>query len=387
MRRSRPVLGDQLQLLATAGGADFAAMTGFLLQAAARRTPVVLDGVVSGACALVAQRVTFRAADWWLAGHRSSEPAHALALTRLSLEPLLDLGMRLGEGTGALLAVPMVKAAAATLAEMATFDEAGVSDREHSDSTTTDTEESDNDDAGTEATDNVQQTQHRTVVLSGLRLAISLLSVVPVRRRDDGPEPLSAARRAMLWAPLVGAAARRDRRGRHGPGHPGRPALVARGHCSGSAAVAALTRGLHLDGLADTADGLGTRLLPPDEALAVMRRGDTGPFGVVSVVLVLLVQVSAAAQAGPLALMAAVVVGRLAMTWSCRRGVPAARPDGLGALVAGSVSPVHAAALALITLLAAVSMGPNGALGVIAGLAAGEVLATSLHAPVWRRYR
>jgi nicotinate-nucleotide--dimethylbenzimidazole phosphoribosyltransferase len=130
MRRSRPVLGDQLQLLATAGGADFAAMTGFLLQAAARRTPVVLDGVVSGACALVAQRVTFRAADWWLAGHRSSEPAHALALNRLSLEPLLDLGMRLGEGTGALLAVPLVKAAAATLAEMATFDEAGVSDRD-----------------------------------------------------------------------------------------------------------------------------------------------------------------------------------------------------------------------------------------------------------------
>jgi nicotinate-nucleotide--dimethylbenzimidazole phosphoribosyltransferase len=139
MRRSRPVVGDQLQLLATAGGADFAAMTGFLLQAAARRTPVVLDGVVSGACALVAQRVTFRAADWWLAGHRSSEPAHGLALKRLSLEPLLDLGLRLGEGTGALLAVPIVKAAAATLAEMATFGEAGVSDRDDHDTPTTDT--------------------------------------------------------------------------------------------------------------------------------------------------------------------------------------------------------------------------------------------------------
>ena len=130
MRRGRPVMGDQLQLLATVGGADFAAMTGFLLQAAARRTPVVLDGVVSGACALVGQRVAFRAADWWVAGHVSSEPAHVLALNRLSLEPLLDLGLRLGEGTGALLAVPVVKAAAATLAEMATFDEAGVSDRD-----------------------------------------------------------------------------------------------------------------------------------------------------------------------------------------------------------------------------------------------------------------
>jgi len=129
MRRAKPVLGDQLQLLATAGGADFAATTGFLLQAAARRTPVVLDGVVAGACALVAQRVTFRSVDWWTAGHLSSEPAHALALHRLSLDPLLDLRLRLGEGSGALLAVPLVKAAAAVLAEMATFDEAGVSVR------------------------------------------------------------------------------------------------------------------------------------------------------------------------------------------------------------------------------------------------------------------
>lgn len=129
MRRARPVLGDQVQLLATAGGADFAAMTGFLLQAAARRTPVLLDGVMSGACALVAHRLAFRAADWWLAGHRSTEPAHAKALDRLSLEPVLDMGLRLGEGSGALLAVPLLRAAGATLSEMATFDEAGVSDR------------------------------------------------------------------------------------------------------------------------------------------------------------------------------------------------------------------------------------------------------------------
>ena len=130
MRRARPVLGDQLLLLATIGGADFAAMTGFLLQASARRTPVVLDGVMSAASALVAQRVAFRAVDWWVAGHLSSEPAHALALHRLSLKPLLDLDLRLGEGSGALLAVPLLKAAAATMAEMATFDEAGVSDRD-----------------------------------------------------------------------------------------------------------------------------------------------------------------------------------------------------------------------------------------------------------------
>ena len=209
-------------------------------------------------------------------------------------------------------------------------------------------------------------------MLSGLRLAISLLTVLPVRRRDDGPEPLSAARRAMLWAPLVGLLLGAIAAGVMALGTLGglRSLLAA---TLGVATVAALTRGLHLDGLADTADGLGTRL-PPDEALAVMRRGDTGPFGLVSVVLVLLVEVSAAAQAGPLALMFAVVVGRVAMTWSCRRGVPAARPDGLGALVAGSVSPLLAVTFALIAALAAVSMGPTGALGVLAGLAAGEIL-------------
>lgn len=129
MHRTRKVLADPLQVLATGGGADIAAMTGFLLEAAARRTPVLLDGVVSGAAALVAQRVAFRAVDWFLAGHRSTEPAHTTALTRLALEPVVDLGLRLGEGTGALLALPVLRAAGATLAGMATFDEAGVSDR------------------------------------------------------------------------------------------------------------------------------------------------------------------------------------------------------------------------------------------------------------------
>lgn len=127
LRRARPVLGDPVGLLAAVGGADLAAMTGFLLQAAVRRTPVVLDGVVVGAAALVAQQVTYRAPRWWVAGHRSTEPAHALALAQLDLVPLLDLGLRLGEGTGALLAVPLLRSAAAVLSEMASFDEAGVS--------------------------------------------------------------------------------------------------------------------------------------------------------------------------------------------------------------------------------------------------------------------
>ncbi|GHH16120.1 nicotinate-nucleotide--dimethylbenzimidazole phosphoribosyltransferase [Streptomyces rubradiris] len=118
LRRARPVLGDQLQLLAAVGGADLAAMTGFLLQCAVRRLPVILDGVVAAACALVAQRIAFRAPDWWLAGHASGEPGQAKALDRMALEPLLEQGVKVGEGVGALLAMPLVRAAAALAAEL-----------------------------------------------------------------------------------------------------------------------------------------------------------------------------------------------------------------------------------------------------------------------------
>ncbi|MFH8572260.1 nicotinate-nucleotide--dimethylbenzimidazole phosphoribosyltransferase [Streptomyces sp. NPDC017993] len=118
LRRARPVLGDQLELLATVGGADLTAMTGFLLQSAVRHTPVILDGVVGAACALVAQRVAFRAPDWWVAGQASGEPAQGKALDRIALNPLLDHGVTAGEGTGALLALPLVRAAAALAAEL-----------------------------------------------------------------------------------------------------------------------------------------------------------------------------------------------------------------------------------------------------------------------------
>lgn len=129
LRRARSRQGDPLGLLACVGGADLACLAGVLVQAAVRRTPVVLDGVVVTAAALVTSRVAPSARAWWVAGHRSVEPAAALALADLGLEPLLDLRLRLGEGTGALLALPLVQAAAAVLAEMATFDEAGVSER------------------------------------------------------------------------------------------------------------------------------------------------------------------------------------------------------------------------------------------------------------------
>lgn len=120
---------DTLALLRIGAGPDLAAMAGFLAQAAVRRTPVLLDGVVVTAAALVAERLAPGARAWWQAGHRSTEPAHALALAQLELEPILDLQMRLGEGTGAAVALPVLRAAVATCAQMATFDSAQVAGR------------------------------------------------------------------------------------------------------------------------------------------------------------------------------------------------------------------------------------------------------------------
>lgn len=127
--RARHVKADPVALLAVCGGADLAAMAGFLAQAAVRRTPVLLDGVVVTAAALVADRLAPGAKAWWQAGHLSTEPAHAVALQRLQLTPILDLSMRLGEGSGAAVALPVLRAAVATLAAMATFGEANVAGR------------------------------------------------------------------------------------------------------------------------------------------------------------------------------------------------------------------------------------------------------------------
>ena len=125
-RRAMAVLPDSAALLRTVGGADLAAMVGFLAQAAVRRTPVILDGVVISAAALIADNLAPGARQWWVAGHRSVEPAHDLALNRLGMRPLIDMQMRLGEGSGAVMALPLVHAAVRILAEMATFTTAGV---------------------------------------------------------------------------------------------------------------------------------------------------------------------------------------------------------------------------------------------------------------------
>lgn len=119
---------DPVALLTALGGADLAAMAGFCAQAAVRRTPVLLDGLVVTAAALAADRMAPGARAWWQAGHRSPEPAHGIALDELGLQPVVDLGLRLGEGTGAALALPVLRAAVAVLSDMATFAEAGVSE-------------------------------------------------------------------------------------------------------------------------------------------------------------------------------------------------------------------------------------------------------------------
>lgn len=126
----RPDEGDPLGVLAAVGGLEHAGLAGLVLGAASLRVPVVLDGVTAGAAALVAWAFAPDSLAACVAGHRSAEPGHAVALRELGLRPLVDLEMRLGEGTGALLAVPALQSAARTLHEVATFDSAGVTDKD-----------------------------------------------------------------------------------------------------------------------------------------------------------------------------------------------------------------------------------------------------------------
>jgi adenosylcobinamide-GDP ribazoletransferase len=211
------------------------------------------------------------------------------------------------------------------------------------------------------------------MVWGGLRLAVTLLTALPLPGGVGAhPPDRRTAAAAMYWAPFVGLALGAVAAGvllacRAGHSGPLLGTVLAIG------VLAALSRGLHLDGLADLADGLGSRK-PAAQALEIMKRSDIGPFGVVTVVLTLLVQVTALARAdeigrGPIAIVAAAVASRLAITLACRRHVPSARPDGLGALVAGSVRPAAAAALVLAALAGAAAIGWIYAVAIAIGLA------------------
>ncbi|MGC0414754.1 adenosylcobinamide-GDP ribazoletransferase [Embleya sp. AB8] len=219
---------------------------------------------------------------------------------------------------------------------------------------------------------------------AGLRLAFGILSVIPVRvDRVDRP----VAGRAMACAPLVGLVL---------GGLAGGVLALAAWSGTGAltaaalavATLALLTRGLHLDGLADTADGLGSAKPAPD-ALRIMKASDIGPFGVLSLLFLVLIETGALLRlqhqgsgSAAAALVFAAVTGRAALSIACRPGVPSARPDGLGALVAGTVGRGVLLAWSLLLLAAAalygVVQGPAEgarALGAaLAGLAAGALL-------------
>ena len=126
---NQPDPKDGLDVLTKVGGFEIGLLAGAMLGTAAGRRPVVVDGFISGAAALIAWTMSPLARSYFIASHRSVEPGHRVGLDAMGLNPLLDLGLRLGEGTGAVLARPIIEAAARCLAEMATFDEAGVSER------------------------------------------------------------------------------------------------------------------------------------------------------------------------------------------------------------------------------------------------------------------
>ncbi len=225
------------------------------------------------------------------------------------------------------------------------------------------------------------------------RAALSLFTVIPVA----GPAEMrrETAARAVLWLPvlggLLGAAAAGALLAVEAGGHSGPRRLLAA--TIAVAVLGVLTGGLHLDGLADTADGLGSHR-PRDEALDIMRRSDIGPMGVVTLLLVVLLQVTALATVAPgltvaVALVAAAITGRVAVILAA--GSPAARPGGFGALIAGSATTrTRAAAVAaLLVVVGAGGAAAGGAALAVRGLAAvvaGLIAAALLQVAASRRF-
>ena len=219
------------------------------------------------------------------------------------------------------------------------------------------------------------------------RSALGLFTIFPVRAAPEiGSD---GAARAVLWLPVAGlllcVPAAAVLLAVETGGHSGPRRLLAA--ALAIAVLALLTGGLHLDGLADTADGLGSRR-PREEALAIMRRSDIGPFGVAALLFTVLVQITALATVAPgwpdaAALAVDVVTGRIAVVLATGPGSPAARPDGFGALVAGATSArARVAAGATLIVVTAVTAAAawggypavRGVIAVLAGLCAGDLL-------------
>jgi len=229
--------------------------------------------------------------------------------------------------------------------------------------------------------------RERQAGVGSLRVTLGLFTVIPVR----APAQIGRAEaaRAIRWLPVIGLLAGLAAAGVL-------LAVEAGGHDLGRRLLAAvlavvvltlLTGGLHLDGLADTADGLGSRR-PAEQALAIMRRPDIGPFGVTALLLVTLLQVTSiaavtSAAVAAAALVAAAVTGRVAVVLATGPGSPAARPDGLGALIAGTTSTAVRLGTAAALLAAAAAGGAalggtalawRGVVAVLAGLLVADLL-------------
>lgn len=228
-------------------------------------------------------------------------------------------------------------------------------------------------------------------LLASWRLAVGLFTVIPVAAAPRVSR--AEAAQAVLWLPAVGALAAIPAAGvllaAQLTGHSTARHLLAA--ALAVVAIAVVTGGLHLDGLADTADGLGSRR-PRHEALGIMRRSDIGPFGVVALVLVLMLQITALATLAPgwlaaTALLVAAVTGRAAVVLAT--GSPAARAEGFGALVAGgtSRSARTVTVVVLLLLVAAAGAAGGGMMLAVRGLAAvvAGLLAAGLLASAARR--
>jgi adenosylcobinamide-GDP ribazoletransferase len=227
----------------------------------------------------------------------------------------------------------------------------------------------------------------RRTGLAALRSCLGLFTILPVRAAPEISRKDAA--QAVLWLPVTGLLLSVPAAGAllavQAGGHSTPRRLLGAALAVG--VLALLTGGLHLDGLADTADGLGSRR-PREEALAIMRRSDIGPFGVAALLFTVVVQITALASVAPgwpgaAALAVAAVTGRTAVVLATGPGSPAARPDGFGALVAGATTARARMAAAAALLAAAALAGTaawgwrpavRGVIAVLAGLVAGGLL-------------